>query len=507
MTITDEVILKAEKVCKHYPGVQALDHVDFELHEGEVRALLGKNGAGKSTLVKIISGATHADSGQITIAGHLVSLRAPVDAFQEGIATVYQEMSLVNGLTVAENILLGRWPGRRRVLGLRLIDRQQVLEQAREALEIMGVTLDLQELVRNLSVAEQQVVEIAKAVSFRPKVLILDEPTSALPQAEVDHLLRLVRRLAENGVAVIYVSHRLQEIPRVADSLTVLRDGKLVDTISIEEATPERIAHMMVGGEWVQTECADSREIGADVRLSVRNLTRKKYLEDISFDLYTGEVLGIAGLLGSGRTELVRAIFGLDPIDSGSIAVDGEEVEHLSPAEMKSRGVGLTPEDRKSEGLVLVMDVQQNLTLSSLDRISHNQILSLQAQRDLAKKVVDDLMIQTPSLDVKARSLSGGNQQKLVIGKWLGSEVQVLLMDEPTRGIDIHAKEQVYLLVRELARQGISVVFISSEIEEVLAVSDRVLVMNQGRIVAELPASQADLKQILALAMREEVVV
>ena len=506
MTITDQVILRADKVCKHYPGVQALDHVDFELHECEVRALLGKNGAGKSTLVKIISGATHADSGQITVAGRPVNVRSPADAFQIGIATVYQEMSLVKGLTVAENILLGRWPGHQRILGLRLIDRKQVLEQAQEALEIMGVTLDLEELVGNLSVAEQQVVEIAKAVSFHPKVLILDEPTSALPQAEVDHLLRLVRRLAENGVAVIYVSHRLQEIPRVADSLTVLRDGRLVDTISIQDATPERIAHMMVGGEWNQAEYTGSKEIGTDVRLSVRNLTREKYVEDISFDLHAGEVLGIAGLLGSGRTELVRAIFGLDPIDSGCIVVDGEEVAHPSPAAMKSRGLGLTPEDRKSEGLVMVMDVQQNLTLSSLDRISHNRVLSLQAEHDLAQKVVDDLMIQTPSLDVQACSLSGGNQQKLVIGKWLGSEVQVLLMDEPTRGIDIHAKEQVYRLVRDLAQQGISVIFISSEIEEVLAVADRILVMNQGRIVAEVPASQADLKQILALAMKEEVV-
>lgn len=506
MILNGKPILRAEKINKYYPGVHALDNVDFELRAGEVRALLGKNGAGKSTLVKILSGATHADSGQIFIADHPVVLNSPMDAFRVGIATVYQEMSLVKGLTVAENILLGRWP-RQRWLGIDTINQRQTRQLAREALELMGVDLDLGETVSRLSVAEQQVVEIAKVVSLRPKVMILDEPTSALPQAEVDHLLALVRRLAENGVAVIYVSHRLQEIPRVADSITFLRDGRLVDTIPIAEATPERVANMIVGDQWTRALPQQAMgETDREVRLSVQHVSRQRYLHDVSFDLRAGEVLGLAGLLGSGRTELVRAIFGLDAIDSGTIAIDGQVIAHPSPTQMKAKGVGLTPEDRKAQGLVLALDVEDNLTLSALDRVSHNQVISTQAKRGLAQKMVDALSIQTPNLAVKALSLSGGNQQKLVVGKWLNSQARILLMDEPTRGIDIQAKEQIYGLVRNLARQGISIIFISSEIEEVLEVADRILVLNQGRIVADIPAAQADIEQILALAMSEEVV-
>jgi len=496
-------ILKAEKICKAYPGVQALDGVDFELMPGEVRALLGKNGAGKSTLVKILSGATTMDSGALYINGQSKVFRSPSDAFAAGVATVYQEMSLVPGLTVAENILLGRWP-RKPVLGGLMIDRKQAVKTAEKALELMGVKLDLSERVSRLSVPEQQMVEIAKAVSFNPKVLILDEPTSALPQAEVDHLLALVRRLAENGVAIIYVSHRLQEIPRVADSLTILRDGQLISTFPIAEATPEKIARMMIGGDWSKFEM-ESCEAGCNARLSVRNLSRKRYLHDISFDLYEGEVLGIAGLLGSGRTELLRSIFGLDPFDSGKILVEDEEIRSPSPTLMKARGVGLTPEDRKAEGLVQVLTIEDNITMSCMDRISKRQVISTRARQSLAQAMVDTLQVVAPGLQTRVMSLSGGNQQKVVIGKWLNSQVKVLLMDEPTRGIDIHAKEQVYRTVRNLAKQGISIIFVSSEIEEVLTVSDRILVLNQGRIVAEMPAAEATLEQVLALAMKEEV--
>lgn len=504
MAMSDMIILRVEKVNKQYPGVQALRNVDFDLHAGEIRALLGKNGAGKSTLVKILSGATSPDSGTIYIDGKPTIIHNPGDAFANGIATVYQEMSLVKGLTVAENILLGRWP-RRRYLFVNVIDKKATLQRAYAALEMMGARLSPQKLVNQLSVPEQQIVEIAKAVSFQPKVLILDEPTSALPQAEVDHLLALVRNLASNGVAIIYVSHRLQEILRVADSLTVLRDGQIIDTIPTTKATPELIARMMIGGEWVKTEVA-FREVRPEAVLSVKDLSRKHYLHDISFELYRGEVLGIAGLLGSGRSELMRAIFGLDPIDSGSISIEGQPVAHVDPRMMKSKGIGLTPEDRKAQGLVLMMSVGDNLTLASLDRISRNQVISRTAERAVSTKMVEAMSIATPSLNTKVLSLSGGNQQKVVIGKWLSSQAKILLMDEPTRGIDIHAKEQVYQLVRDLAVQGISVIFVSSEIEEVLNVADRILVLNQGRITAEMPAMQADLETILALAMKEEVV-
>ncbi len=505
MTINQTPILKVEHICKNYTGVQALYNVDFELQAGEVRALLGKNGAGKSTLVKILSGATSPNSGSISINGQPISIHSPSDAFAAGIATVYQEMSLVKGLTVAENILLGRWP-QSHFLGLKMIDQKQMLAEAKKALELMGVNLSLNEVVGQLNVPEQQMVEIAKAVSFRPKVLILDEPTSSLPQAEVDHLLTLVRQLAKNGVAVIYVSHRLQEIPRVADSLTVLRDGQLIGTILTKEATPEKIANMMIGGEWTKT-LVEFHEIDKKKPiLSVVDLNRKKYLHDISFDLYKGEVLGIAGLLGSGRSELLRAIFGLDPIDSGKIYIDGVEIQNPSPAGMKARGLGLTPEDRKAQGLVMALDVADNLTLSCFNRVSNKNVISLKTRDGLAVDMVEAMAIRTPSLRTPVLSLSGGNQQKVVIGKWLNAQVKILLMDEPTRGIDIQSKEQVYKLVRNLAEEGISVIFVSSEVEEVVKVSDRILILNQGRICTEIPANQASLEQVLALCMEGEEV-
>ncbi len=497
-------ILLASQISKHYPGVQALEGVDFELYPGEVRALLGKNGAGKSTLVKVLSGAIEQDSGDIFVDGEPVSIKSPSDAFNAGIATVYQEMSLVMGLSVAENILLGRWP-HRNVLGWNVVKRKEVLASAQEALDMMGAKLNLDTPAYQLSVPEQQMVEIAKAASFKPKVLILDEPTSSLPEAEVDHLLVLIRQLAANNVAIIYVSHRLQEIPRVADNLTVLRDGKLVGTISVAESSPELIANMMVGGEWTRATCGVSAADKTQVRLSVRNLNRKHYLHDINFDLYAGEVLGIAGLLGSGRTELLRVIFGLDKLESGDIFVDGEKVENRTLVNMKAKGVGFLPEDRKAEGLVLPLSVEDNLTMASMNRISHGQLIVKSAQRALSNEMVDALSIVTPSLDVAATSLSGGNQQKLVIGKWLNAQVRVLLMDEPTRGIDVQAKEQVYSLVRNLAQEGISIIFVSSELEEVLYVADRILVLNRGRIIEEVEACDADLQNILALAMKEEI--
>jgi len=494
-------ILKTEALSKSYGSTRALDGVDFEIAAGEVRALVGKNGAGKSTFVKILSGATRADRGTIRIDGGLVSLRKPSDAFASGIATVYQEMSLILGLSVAENILLGHWPVRR-WLGVRSIDMRQTIATARESLDLMELDINPRAVVRNLSLPQRQMVEIAKAVATKPKVLILDEPTSALPAHEVDELLSLVRRLAAKGVAVIYVSHRLQELPRVADSLTAFRDGRLIGTLPMAEASPERIAHMMIGVEWAKGK-ASSHEVSQTVRLSVEHLEQGRRLHDLSFELHSGEVLGIAGLLGSGRTELLRAIMGLDPFDSGTIKVDGVQVRRPSPTLMKRLGVGMTPEDRKSEGIVQMMSVGKNLTLSCLEKVSWKNVISLRRERALGGKMMKSLSIKTPSLDTEAKSLSGGNQQKLVIGKWLNSEVRVLLMDEPTRGIDILAKNQVYELVRNLAAEGISVIFISSEIDEVLEVSDRILVLNAGRIAAEMPTADATIEKLLAISMND----
>jgi ribose transport system ATP-binding protein len=494
-------ILHVENMNKQYPGVKALDQVDFTLSKGEVRALLGKNGAGKSTLVKILSGAIHPDSGTISIDGQVVSFKTPHDSFAQGISTVYQEMSLVPGLTVAENILLGRWPKQKR-FGISFIDRKEIMRLARASLAQLEVDINLNELASRLSVAQQQLVEIAKAISFDPRVMILDEPTSALASEEVDVLHKVVRRLAAQGRAIIYVTHRLQEIPKVADSVTVLRDGRKIGTIPVAEATPERITNMMIGGDWQRTEWQRDAELG-EVKLSVKNLSQAGMLHDISFEVRAGEVLGIAGLLGSGRTELLRAIFGLDPIDSGEIYVKGRRIPKVNPRIMKANGVGLTPEDRKKQGLVLVFSVKDNLTLASLHRASRNGILDPAREQALADEMVASVAIKTASIEVKTKTLSGGNQQKVVIGNWLNTLPEILIMDEPTRGIDIQAKEQIFSLVRDLARKGLAVLFVSSELEEVLDVADRILVINQGRITTEASHDELDLEKLMSLAMEE----
>ena len=494
-------ILILENISKQYPGVKALDDVSFTLDHGEGRALLGKNGAGKSTIVKILSGAVQPDSGTIRIEDQLVSFHSPPDAFAKGIATVYQEMSLVPGLTVAENILLGRWP-QRRVLGLKYIARKEINILAKAALDQLEVDIDLNELAARLNVAQQQLVEIAKAISFDPKVMILDEPTSALPAEEVAMLHKVVRGLAAKGRAIIYVTHRLQEVPRLADSVTVLRDGRNMGTIPVAEATPDRIANMMIGVDWQRTAWERTEQAG-EVKLSVRNLNRAGVLHDISLDLRAGEVLGIAGLLGSGRTELLRSIFGLDPIDSGEIVVNGERVQKPSPITMKAHGTGLTPEDRKRQGLVLPFTVRENLTLASSYRYSSGGILHLKEARELAETMVQSIDIKTDSIERATRTLSGGNQQKVVIGNWLNTQPGILIMDEPTRGIDIQAKEQVFRLVRDLAQKGLAVLFVSSELEEVLDVADRILIMNQGRITGEVRHDEIDLETLMARAMEE----
>lgn len=496
-----DTILKLEHINKQYPGVKALDDVDFAVAAGEVRALLGKNGAGKSTLVKILSGAVTPDSGSIQIDGKEVAITTPQDAFAQGISTVYQEMSLVPGVTVAENILLGRWP-LTRTLGMNFIDRKQINIQAQAALDQLDVHINVNELVSRLNVAQQQLVEIAKAISFDPRVMILDEPTSALPAEEVDTLHRVVRRLAEQGRAIIYVTHRLQEIPRVADSVTVLRDGRHIGTIPVAAATPERITSMMIGSDWQKSHWQRQEQSG-EVKLAVRNLNRGNVLKDVSFDLYEGEVLGIAGLLGSGRSELLRCIFGLDPMDSGEIWVMGERIANPSPLTMKQHHIGLTPEDRKHDGLVLVFSVRDNLTLASLDNLTKNGLLQRRRAQELAEAMVDGMAIKTANLEVATRNLSGGNQQKVVIGNWLNTRPEILLMDEPSRGIDIQAKEQIFELVRDLASQKMAVLFVSSEIEEVLDVSDRILVLNQGRITYEVKHDEINLEQLMSLAMEE----
>ncbi len=492
-------ILQLKNITKRYAGVVALRNVDFELGKGEVRALLGKNGAGKSTLVKVLSGAVRQDEGTIYVDNKQVSITNPKNAFEIGISTVYQEMSLVPELSVAENILLGRWDKKGKI---GIIDLKRIHEKARQSTEQIKVELDLGKTVSQLSVAEQQLTEIAKAISYNPRVLILDEPTSALPSEEVEIVHNVVRNLAKQGHSIIYVTHRLQELPFVADSVTVLRDGQNIGTIPVNEASPSKIANMMIGEDW-QSVSLEHRTQFEEEKLKVSGLKRDGVLHDISFSVRGGEILGIAGLLGSGRTELVRTIFGSDPIDGGTIEVGGKAVTNPNPRLMKKLGVGMTPEDRRSQGFIPVFSVEKNLSLASLGRISKGGFLSHFAERTIADKMVHDIQIKTASLDIETETLSGGNQQKVVLGNWLNTRPEVLIMDEPTRGIDIHAKEQIFKIIKNLSEQGIAILFISSEIEEVLDVSDRILVMSQGRITHEVNPEEVNLEKLMELVMEE----
>jgi ABC-type sugar transport system ATPase subunit len=486
-------------LTKAFPGVQALRGVDLSLAAGEVRALLGKNGAGKSTLVKILSGAQQPDAGRVELAGAPVVLPSPAAARDLGIATVHQELSLVPELSVAENVLLGRW--RRATPRSVLLAPRALREAARAVLDELEVDLDPATPVGRLGIAQQQTVEIARALSYRPRLLVLDEPTSSLPADEVDVLLRLVRRLAASGVAVVYVSHRMDEIPRVADSVTVLRDGRHLATRPIAEADTRTIVDLMTGGAVHEHRPATGTAPDGPPVLSVRDLHRGDRVRGVSLDLRAGEVVGLAGLLGSGRTELLRCLYGLDRADAGEITVDGRAYTPSGPIRALRRGIGFTPEDRKADGLALGMSVSANLVMTCLDRIRHLGLLSRGRERSIAADSCADLRIKAPALGTPAGALSGGNQQKIVLGKFLNAGVRVLLLDEPTRGVDVEAKDQIYALVRRLAAEGAAVLVASSELEELFLFCDRLLVLRAGRVVAEHRPADTTPADVMALAM------
>jgi ribose transport system ATP-binding protein len=495
-TPTVPPLLQMQGIAKRYPGVVALDGVHLEVCPGEVHVLLGENGAGKSTLMKILAGAVTADAGTITLGGTPLVLTCPRDAQRRGIAIIYQEFNLVPGLTVAENIYLGREP--RTLPGV--IAQAQMIQDAEHLLRSLKVAIDPRATVRSLGVAEQQMVEVAKALSIDAQVLVMDEPTSALTEKEISRLFEVIRDLRDRGVAIIYISHRMEELFQIGDRVTVLRDGKYVATHVLADIDLPRLIRLMVGRELAEQfpkrrDPATSTEL-----LRVEGLCRGKGLQDVSFTLHRGEVLGLAGLMGAGRTEVARAIFGADRLDSGRIWVRGQETTIPSPQRAIALGLGFLTEDRKRQGLVLTADVIENTCLASLDRFCSAGVMRPADEEKAAAALAAELRTKTPHLRQRVINLSGGNQQKVVLAKWLCRQAEILIFDEPTRGIDVGSKAEIYQLINRLAAEGKGILMISSELPEILGMSDRILVMCRGRIAGEFTAGVTQ-EQLLHCAL------
>ncbi len=490
-------ILQMVRINKSFSGVRVLRDVDFELHKGEVHAVVGENGAGKSTLMKIAAGIYRRDSGQITWKGTPVEVSTPHASMELGIAMVHQELTLAPHLTVAENLFLGREPLLQRQLGL--IHRKQLFQQAKRVLDENHFDIDPAAIVLSLPIAQRQLVEIARALAGDSEVIIMDEPTSSLSATEAEEFFKVIHRLRTKGVSVIYISHRLEELHEVADRVTILRDGRKIITAPFASLEMSTIIKHMVGRELSAMFPEKDAESGEEV-LRVENLSRAGVLHAISFSLRAGEILGVAGLVGAGRTEMARAIFGLDRIDSGRILVLGKEVHDVSPSKAIAAGMGYLTEDRKITGLAVGLDVSANVTLPSLRKLVSFGKIDLAEEREVARKYVTRLRIMTPSVRQKVLRLSGGNQQKVAIAKWLFAQSKVIIFDEPTRGIDIAAKRDVFDLFVELTRMGAGILMISSELPEILGMSDRILVMRRGRIAGELDPRKTNQEEILRLA-------
>ncbi len=491
-------ILSMRKIDKYFTGVHALRQVDFDLNEGEIHALVGENGAGKSTLMKVLVGINQKDSGEIRYLDHLVNPRNPKHAMDMGIGIIHQELNMMEHLTVAQNIFIGRESTR---LGGLLLDKREQNRRAEELFKRLKMNIDPTEQLSRLTVGKQQMVEIAKAVSHSLKILILDEPTAALTDAEITELFAIMRDLAASGVGMVHISHRLDEIHQIADRVTVLRDGERVDTKKTSEVTKEQIINMMVGRVIYEKPKSKSNVASdAPVVLKVTKLNAGKLVRDVSFELREGEILGFSGLIGSGRTETARAVFGADEVQSGTIEIQGRRVVIRSPQDAVAHGIGYLSEDRKRFGLAVNLNVKDNLVMATYDRFTRGLFVLAKKVRQVGREYIDRLDIKTPSLEQLLRNLSGGNQQKVVIAKWLIRNCDILVFDEPTRGIDVGAKSEIYTLMNELVREGKSIIMISSELPEILRMSDRIIVMCEGRITGELPIEKANQKAIMEYA-------
>ncbi|MET4692409.1 sugar ABC transporter ATP-binding protein [Endozoicomonas lisbonensis] len=494
-----DALLVMKKITKRFPGVLALNRVDFNLRRGEVHALLGENGAGKSTLMKILSGVCQKDEGEIIFKGSPVIINGPLAARKLGISIIHQEFNLCSHLTVAQNIFIGRehrkgW----------LLDEERENRAAADILETLNLAIAPDRQVSTLTVAQQQMVEIAKALSFNSRILIMDEPTAALTDREIDSLFRVTNILRDQGVGIVYISHRLEELAIIADRATVMRDGETVDTVNYKDTTLDKLISMMVGRELSNLFPPRQSAVSDQVALSVKHLSREGVLNDVSFDLYRGEILGLSGLMGAGRTELARAVFGADPIDSGEILLNRNLLKNHSVEEAIEAGIGYLTEDRKLEGLALGLSVQVNTLLSNYQKYaSVLGVINEKKISSVVEKLSRRLRIKTPSLEQLAGNLSGGNQQKIIIARWLCRDTDILIFDEPTRGIDVSARYEIYELMNELVQQGKSIIMISSELPEIIGLSDRILVMRHGRITGELSREQACQNSIMKYAALE----
>lgn len=490
-------ILTLENITRSFPGVKALDGLSLQVFPGEVHSLMGENGAGKSTLMRIIGGILPADSGSMTLRGKPYMPRSPRESQEAGIAFIQQELTLVPELSVAENLLLGRIPHR-----YGFVDRQALRSQAQKALDFLELQLPLELPARELNVGQGQMLEIARALQLQADILIMDEPTAALSHSEARHLFSAIQSLRARGTAILYISHRMEEVYELSDRLTVLRDGRDVGCWRMSEITPERVVAHMVGRELEEAATPQRAEPGPEV-LRVEGLSRTGVVQDVSFSVRAGEIVGLAGLVGAGRTEIARLIAGADRPCAGTIRVDGHLAALSGPADAIRLGVALVPEDRKSQGLVLGMSVEENVTLPNLSTLSAPfGLLKRAACHELADRTTSELRIRTPSRAQAVGTLSGGNQQKVVIGKWLARDCRLLILDEPTRGVDIGAKAEIYRLIEELVGAGKAILLISSELPELLRLSTRVLVISAGRLVAEYSREEATAEKIMASALQ-----
>ncbi len=497
--MAERPLFQAKQITKTFPGVLALDRVDFDLYPGEVHVLLGENGAGKSTLMKILAGAYQPDSGTIVLSGQAQRLASPRQAQRLGVGIIYQEFNLVPYLSVAQNIFLGRFPHR-----WGLLDQTKMRAESVKLLQALNMDIDVRAKAVSLGVAQQQMVEVAKAISVESKILIMDEPTAALTEREIEQLFATIRRLKRQGIGIIYISHRLQEVHQIGDRVTVLRDGKFIGTREVSQVGVEELISMMVGRTITHMFPRDYQPKGSEA-LRVEGLRSGSRLRDVSLAVHSGEIVGLAGLVGAGRTELARAVFGADPYDQGQVYVFGERVKAASPDKMVELGMGLLPEDRKVQGLAMILSLSENVVLASLRRLFPRRFVDVGREREVVAKYIQDLRIATPSPRRLVQFLSGGTQQKVVLAKWLCTHSRIFIFDEPTRGIDVGAKAEIHGFMNELVKQGAAVLMISSDLQEIVGMSDRIYVMRQGRLVAEVSRENATQERIVAYAMGHEV--